>query len=189
MASGQECTGPIGSLSHDKDFIAEHVTYILTGYTVPCNGTVVAWEFRYRTSVATSVTFYPGIWNITGRRGDSTDFALIRSNRITYDPSIRNQISSVDGYQRVNLSAIDQFTAPAGSVVGLYSNFGANLLHTKSSLSTITHKSAGNHSIVTDAKIDGHVANYNISIRVHLGKASYVANCSYIKYTTCINFS
>ena len=191
VTSGQECTGPVGSLSHDKDFIANDVTYILTGhgYIVPCRKIVVAWEFCYQTSDATSVTFYPGIWRITGRRGDSTDFALVRSNRITYDPSIRFQTGGVDGCQRVNLSAIDQFTAPERSVLGLYSNFGAHLLHTYSSLSTITHKSVGNQSIVTDAKIDGHVANYNISIRVHLGKTSYVANRSYIKYTACINFS
>ena len=178
VASGQECASPIGSLSHDKDFIADNVTYILTGhgFTVPCRKIVTAWEFCYQTSGATSVTFNPGIWRITGTRGDSTDFALVQSNSVTYDPSI--QFSGVDSCQRVNLSTTDQFTAPAGSVVGLYSNVGAQLLHTNSSLSIITYKSAGNQSIVTDAKIDGNVANYNISIKVHLGKTSCVANFS-----------
>ena len=171
VVSGQECTGPIGSLSHDhSDFIAQNVTYILSGhdFTIPCRKIVAAWEFCYQTSDTTSVTFYPGIWRITGVRGDSTDFALVQSTDVTYNPS--NQNGSIKGCQRVNLSAIDQFTAPADSVVGLYSNFGAQLLHTSSSLSIITYKSAGNQSVVTDAKIDGNVANYNIAIRVHFGK-------------------
>ena len=101
-------------------------------------------------------------------RGDITDFTLVQSTGVTYNPS--NQTGSIKGCERVNLSAIDQFTAPADSVVGLYSNFGAHLLHTSSSLSIITYKSGGNQSVVTDAKTDGNVANYKIAIRVHFGK-------------------
>ena len=170
VVSGQECTGPIGSLRHDSDFIAQNVTYILSSHNfmIPCRKIVAAWEFCYQTSDTTSVTFYPGVWRITGVKGDSTDFALVQSTGVTYNPS--NQTGSITGCQRVNLSTIDQFTAPADSVVGLYSNFGAQLLHTSSSLSIITYKSAGNQSVVTDAKIDGNVANYNIAIRVHFGK-------------------
>ena len=170
VVSGQECTGPIGSLSHDSDFVTQNVTYILTGhgFMIPCRKIVAAWEFCYQTSDTTSGTFYPGVWRITGMRGDSTDFALVQSTSITYDPS--NQTSGNARCQRVNFSAIDQFTAPADSIIGLYSNFGAHLLHTNSSLSIITHKSAGNQNVVTDAKTDGNVANYNIAIRVHFGK-------------------
>ena len=125
--SGQEYTDTVGSLGHDDNIVPLVQTYILAGYTVPCSGTVVAWEFCYQRA-ATSVTFYPGIWRITGTMGGNTDYELVQSNSVTYDSSI--QTSGVDSCQRVNLSTTDQFTAPAGSVVGLYSNVGAQLLLT-----------------------------------------------------------
>ena len=109
--SGQECTDTVGSLSHDSNIITQDRTFILAGYTIACSGTVVGWEFCYRISSFTSVTFYPGIWKITGIRGSSTDYELILSNIITYDQSI--QTSGIDSCQRVNLSTTDQFTAPA----------------------------------------------------------------------------
>ena len=68
--SGQECTDTVGSLSHDSSFVTQGQTFILAGYTVPCSGTVVAWEFCYRISTE-SATFYPGIWRITGTTGGS----------------------------------------------------------------------------------------------------------------------
>ena len=41
--SGQECTDDVGSLSHDNKIVTAGQTFIFAGYTVPCNGTVVAW--------------------------------------------------------------------------------------------------------------------------------------------------
>ena len=160
------------------NIVTQVQTFILAGYTVPCGGTVIAWEFCYRLSNGLS-TFYPGIWGITGTRGgSSTDYELVQSNSITYDQSI--QTSGVYSCQRVNLSTTDQFTAPAGSVVGLYSNVGTQLLHTNTDSSITTYQFSGNQSSVTAGNDDD--VNYNIAIRVHLGKwlASYSNSDVYI---------
>ena len=70
--------------------VSEDKTYILAGYEIPANTTVVAWEFCYQKTDTTSVTFYPGIWRITPRKKDETDYDLIQSNAVTYDPSHNN---------------------------------------------------------------------------------------------------
>ena len=166
VTSGQQCTDTVGSLSHDSNIVTAAQTFILAGYTIPCSGTVVAWEFCYRIS-ATSVTFYPGIWRITGASGSNTNYELVQSNSVTYDSSI--QTSGVDSCQRVNLSTTDQFTAPAGSVVGLYSNIETQLLHTNTDSSITTYQFSGNRSSARTAGNNNDV-NYNIAIIVHLGK-------------------
>ena len=162
--SSQECMETVGSLSHDSNIVPLVRTFILTGYTVPCNGTVVAWEFCYHISSLTSVTFYPGIWRINETSVMSTDYELIQSNSVTYDSSI--QISGDDSCQRVNLSVTDQFTAPAGSVLGLFSNVGAQLLHTNTNSSVTTYQFSGNQSTVGN----NDDVNYNIAIKAHIGK-------------------
>ena len=164
--SDHDCTDIVGSLSHDSNIVTADQTLILAGYTIPCSGIVVAWEFCYRISGATSVTFYPGVWRLTGTSGSNTDYELVQSNRVTYDSSI--QTSGVDSCQRVNLSTTDQFTAPAGSVVGLYSNIGVQLLHTNTSSSITTYQFSGNQSNVRTA--GNNDVNYSIAIRAHLGK-------------------
>ena len=179
--SGQQCTDTVGSLSHDRNsnIVIMGQTYILAGYTVPCSGTVVAWEFCYRLSDATSVTFYPGIWRITGASGDDTDYELIQSNNVTYDSSIQTDSSNhINSCQRVNLSTADQFIAPAESVVGLYSNVRTQLLYTTDS--SVTTYQFGQNQISVTITDDNSGNNHNIAIRVHLGKASY------IQYTAAI---
>ena len=166
--SGQECTDTVtvGSLSHNENLVTVAQTFILAGYTVPCSGTVVAWEFCYRISNAMSVTFYPGIWRMTRMTGGNTDYTLVQSNNVTYNSSG----SALNNFpcQTFNLSDIDQFIAPAGSVVGLYSNVGTQLLHTNTDSSIIIYQFSGNKSSVrTTGNSD---VNYNITIRVHLGK-------------------
>ena len=171
--SGQECTDTVtvGSLSHDNNIVIPDHTFIFAGYTVPCNGTVVAWEFCYQISFsATSVTFYPGIWRITGTMSGNTDYTLVQSKNVTYDQTIRDpQDPNFVGCQIFNLSDTDQFTAPAGSVVGLYSNIGTQLLHTNTDSSITVYQFSGNQSSVTITGNNNDV-NYNIAIRVHLGK-------------------
>ena len=165
--SGQECTDTVtvGSLSHDNNIVTQDQTFILAGYTVSCSGTVVAWEFCYQISGAPSVTFYPGIWRITGTMSN-TDYTLLQSNTVTYDP--RGTSANTFPCQIFNLSDTDQFIAPAGSVVGLYSNVGAWLLRTNTDSSITTYQFVGNQSSVrTTGNSD---VNYNIAIRVHLGK-------------------
>ena len=164
VVSGQECAGPIGSLNHDGHVVPHGVTYILTEYVVPCSKTVVAWEFCYQISAATSVTFYPGIWRMTGMADSNTDYEIVQSNNVTYDSSIQTNDVDSNSCQKVNLSTTDQFTAPAGSVVGLYSNFPAQLLYTDSSSLITTYKFD-----FSDANNNGSV-HYNIAIRVHFGK-------------------
>ena len=164
--SGLECTDTVGSLSHDNNIVTADQTFILAGYTVPCNGTVVAWEFCYRPSIAI-VTFYPGIWRITRMTGN-TDYTLVQSNNVTYDPSVRDPQDHNVGCQIFNLSDTDQFTAPAGSVLGLYSDVHAQLLHTNTDSSITTYQFSGNKSSVRTTG-SGNDVNYNIAIKVHLG--------------------
>ena len=172
--SGQECTDTdtAGSRSHNNNIVAVDRTFILAGYTVPCNGTVVAWEFCYRFNAPASATFYPGIWRITGTTSGNTDYTLVQSNAITYDPSVRDPQDTTSDFpcQISNFSDTDQFTAPAGSVVGLYSGIQhTQLLHTNTDSSITTYQLNGNPSSVTIAGNSNDV-NYNIAIRVHLGK-------------------
>ena len=115
------------------------------------------------------MTFYPGIWRITGTRGNNRDYALVQSNSITYDAIIQTNGTSNDQCQRVNLSVTDQFTAPAGSVVGLYSGIGPQLLHTNTDSSITNYQLNGNQSSVTVSPGATDV-NYNIAIRLHFGK-------------------
>ena len=169
--SGQECTDTVtvGSLSHDNNTVTVDQTFILAGYTIPCSGTVVAWEFCYQIIGVTSVTFYPGIWRITGTSGSDTDYTLVRSNTVTYDPS--GDPANLFPCQIFNLSNTDQFTAPAGSVVGFYSNVGTQLLRTNTDSSITTYQFSGNQtSVRTTGNSDD--VNYNIAIRVHLGKCT-----------------
>ena len=176
--SNEECTGAVtaGLLNRDSKNVPQGYTYILAGYTVPCNGTVVAWEFCYQISGAGLVTFYPGIWRITGISGNSgnSDYELVQSSTITYLASINTGgIDHEKSCKRVNLSTTDQFTAPAGSVVGLYSGLGTQLLHINTSNSTTTYQISGNQSSVKNANKNDNVT-YNIAIRVHLGKYSEI---------------
>ena len=169
--SGQECTDTVtvGSLSHDNNTVIAGQTFILAGYTVPCSGTVVAWEFCYRISGA-SVTFYPGIWRITGTMSGNTDYTLVQSNTVTYDQSVRDPQDPTSSFpcQIFNLSDTDQFIAPAGSVMGLYSNVRIRLLRTNTDMSVTTSQFNGNQSSV---RISGNSnVSYNIAIKVHLGK-------------------
>ena len=169
--SSQECIDTDGFLSHDSIIVTQSQTFILAEYTVPCSGNVVAWEFCYRTSSGVS-TFYPGIWRMTGTSGnsDNLDYELVQSNSVTYDASI--QTSGIDSCQRVNLSTINQFTAPAGSVVGLYSSVTTQLLRTNTDSSITTYQFNGNQSSVSSVGSNDDV-NYNIAIRVRLGKYTH----------------
>ena len=114
--SGQECTDTvtIGSLSHDNNIVALDRTFILAGYKIPYSGTVVAWELCYQISPAASVTFYSGIWRITRTMSDNTDYTLVQSNTVTYDP--RGTSTNVYPCQIFNLSNTDQFTAPGSRI-------------------------------------------------------------------------
>ena len=107
-------------------------------------------------------------------RGNSenpnTDYELVRSNSVTYNLSVKaNSSDHISSCQRVYLTTTDQFTAPAESVVGLYSIVQTLLLHTNIDSSITTYQFSGNPSSVTMASSNNDV-NYNIAIRVHLGK-------------------
>ena len=162
-------------MSHDNNIVIVDRTFVFAGYTVPCGGTVVAWEFCYQISGATSVTFYPGIWRITGTSGSSSDYAIVRSNTVTYDQT--GNFDNIFPCQIFNLSEPDQFIAPAGSVVGLYSNVGPQLLRTNTGSSITTYRFIGNQSSVAIFANSNDV-NYNIAIRIHLGEYN---GSSYLK--------
>ena len=155
-------------MNHDSNVVPQVQIFILAGYTILCSGTVVAWEFCYRTASGLA-TFYPGIWRITGTTGSNTDYELVHSNSVTYDASINTGgIDHNNPCQRVDLSTTDQFTAPAGSVVGLYSGIGPQLLRTNTDSSVTTYQFNENQSNVTAGNNDD--VNYNIAMRVRLGK-------------------
>ena len=159
-------------MNHDSTIVPENRIFIFLGYTVNCNGAVVAWEFCYRLA-SKSVTFYPGIWRITGTSSSTTDYELVQSNSVTYDSSINTGGVDVNNpCQKVNLPTEDQFIAPAGSVVGLYSNTGElrpQLLRTNNNSSIRTYQFSGNQNGI-DNSSDVMDVDYNIAIRVHLGE-------------------
>ena len=167
VVSGQVCTPPdtVGSLDYyDEMIINQSQTYILAGYTVHCEGIVTTWEFCYQITGTSSVTFYPGIWEINGTSGGSSTYSLIQINAVTFNPSGNGSFSC----QNYTLPVTEQFTAPSGSVVGLYSNIHVQLLHTNTNSQITTYQVAGNQSSVVGES--GQDVNYSIAIRVHLGE-------------------
>ena len=157
------CTAPdtVGSLDHDEMIIGQDQTFILTGYTVQCEGIVTTWEFCYQVlGGLPSATFNPGIWERTG----GTTYSLIQSNTVTFSPSVGSTFSC----QNYTLPVTKQFTAPSGSVVGLYSNLHVLLLYTTNNSQITTYQVNGNQSSVVGGSAND--VNYNIAIRVYLGE-------------------
>ena len=159
-------------MSHDTNITTPDHTFILSGYTVPCNRTVVAWEFCYQINDEPSVTFYPGIWRITDEKNNGdTDYELIQSNAITFNLS--GTSSNTHPCQNFTLSDREQFIAPSGSVIGLYSNEGdvrPLLLCTDEMDNSITTFKFDKHKTKVKAEFDKDDVDYNIAIRVHLSK-------------------
>ena len=172
IVNSQECVDTAGSLKHDGFHVADDVTFIFADqeYEIKCERIVVAWEFCYRVLNNTStkpITIFPSIWmpNITNSR---IHYTLIQSSPVMFTPAqVRNTILC----PRIDLSTTDQFTAPAGSVVGLHSfrrRDELELLRTNKDHSSITtYRLNGNHSsvqVTNDSDI-----RYNIALRAHLG--------------------
>ena len=160
----------VGSLNYDI-IVDEDDTFILATNKIPCNRTVVAWEFCYQISNDTSATFYPGIWINRPRKGPGSEYELVRSSNVTFAPRS-------GPCQIFNLADADQFIAPEGSVIGLYSNVGSTapkLLRTDDMNNVITtFQFNRNQSSARPGKMEE--VEYNVAIRVHLGKklASYI---------------
>ena len=175
--SGQNCVDTVGSLAHNNIDVPYNQTFIFTDqdYTISCEGTVIAWDICYRIQTnEVPVTFYPGVWTVDEPKQDIISYSLLQSSNITFLPSQPHDGSSDVLCQTFNLSLADQFIAPAGSVVGLYSNtrrIQPKLLRTYRASSCITtYHYDGNQSAVqaTTTDRDANVG-YNIAIRVHLG--------------------
>ena len=183
------CTAPdtVGSVFQTGAAVIDQgQTYILTGYTVQCEGIVTTWEFCYQVLGVPSVTFNPGIWERTGSSGGDPIYSLIQSNTVTFNPSVGSAFSC----QNYTLPVTEQFTAPSGSVVGLYSSINVLLLHTTDNNQITTYQVTGNQNSVVGRSTND--VNYNIAIRVHLGKLLdlVVKSCVYILrtymyYTVC----
>ena len=108
-----------------------------------------------------------------GTSGDNTDYALVQSNNVKYDQSVHDPQDLTNDFpcQIFNLSDTDQFTAPAGSVVGLHSGIQfIQLLRTNTDSSITNYQFSGNQSSVRASNNDD--VNYNIAIRVHLSEYS-----------------
>ena len=170
VVSAQNCSDTVGFLDcNNGNPVTQNQTFILIDqqYTIPCKGHVTAWEFCYLAqNQSTNVSFYAGIWrkiNTTNHSGNITTYVQVNSNVITFLPN-----GTTYSCQRVNVSVEDQFIAPAGSVVGLYSNVGTMwslLLYTSSNITTYMFN--GNPKNVTIN--DGKMVNYRIAIKLHLG--------------------
>jgi len=131
---------------------------------------VIAWEFCYQIQRNVKLTFYPGIWKATG---DHIAYSLIQLNTVTFNHTDRSTNGS-HSCQNYTLQATDQFAVPSESVVGLYSNRGTTrplLLQTNKNDQSPTYRVHGNLSTIT-CTTDSEVVNYDIAIRVHLGKLS-----------------
>ena len=174
--TSQECMDNVGSLKHDSLHVVNDRTFIFADreYNVACERTVVAWEFCYRVlsdATANPVTFFPSIWMPSGTN-DTTHYTLIQSSPVTFTPAQVGSTTNNILCQRVNLVTTDQFTAPAGSVVGLYSiriRDELELLRTKKvQASMTTYQFYGNQSSVQVAN-DSNVG-YNIALRAHFGR-------------------
>ena len=160
-------------MGHNRTIIDEDKTFILAGYVITCSGTVVSWEFCYQISGTPSVTFYPGIWRIIRlRNNNKTNYKLVQSSKVTFDPngtSNDNHLCKI-----VTLPNTEQFTAPPGSVIGLYSNKGAErpqLLITEVNSLVTTYQVDKNKSEINKVEPnDNQDVDYNIAIRVHIGK-------------------
>ena len=179
MVLGQQCETTVGSLNHNSHIVNVGHTYILAGYTISCNSTVVAWEFCYRITGGT-ITFYPGIWRVTEIRGqkNNTDYVLVQSSSITFNPV---QVNGTDSCQTISLSTRDQFVAPARSVVGLYFKDHSQLLYTNTNDLITTYRYVGNTTSIMNAMANNNEnIHYNIAIRVHLGKILCLHICMYM---------
>ena len=195
IVNGQNCVDKVGSLAHDDiRVIADH-TFIFTDseYTVACERTVIAWEFCHGAKDnATSITFHPGIWMpVEADNNDSTKYTLVKSNTITFAVDQDSDNNNDWSCWTFNLPEADQFIAPPGSVVGLYSNITrlqSGLLRTNRSMAPTSFRFSGNHSVVNTTI--GIQTRYHIALRVHLGKSVklgsalfYLANYLYIQLT------
>ena len=174
--TSQECMDDAGSLNNDGLNVANRLTFIFADpeYQVDCERIVVAWEFCYRmldNAPAKPVIFFPGIWMPNETNG-TLHYTLIQSNHITFTPAQIGSTTNSILCPRVNLSKTDQFTAPAGSVVGMFSYIRRNepiILRTnKGGLSITTYRFDGNQSsvqVANDSDID-----YNIALKAHFGR-------------------
>ena len=162
-----ECidTVRVGSISHNSNTIPNYQTFILAGYEIPCSGTVVAWEFCYqRSTTPRTLMFYPSVW----RNRDDVNYELIHFNIVIYDPSTLE----LNQCPIVKLPRNDQFTAPKGSVVGLYSGdaplLRSSIVRGKNGETVNTYKIAGNQTSVSlNSEM---IADYSVAIKLHLSK-------------------
>ena len=106
--------------------------------------------------------------------GDNTDYELVQSTNVTFNPN--GTSSNTRPCQNFTLSDGNQFTAPSGSVIGLYSNRGKawpQLLRTDNvDDSVTTFQFNENQTSVDDTRPNRNNQDfdYNIAIRVHLSK-------------------
>ena len=165
----------VGSLKHDGVHVVNDRTFIFADrkYTVGCERTVVAWQFCYRVfsgAPANPVTFYPSIWMPSGTN-DTIHYTLIQSSSVTFIPALNTTDILCP---TVSLSTTEQFIAPAGSVLGLYSfrtrmKDKLELLRTDITQSSITtYQFFGNQSSVQ--VVNNSDVGYNIALQAHFGR-------------------
>ena len=164
--SGQNCINSawVGSIKSimNHGVISDNRTFILADYEIPCRGAVAAWEFCYQRSTRTSVTFFPAIWIGSANNG----YRLIYLSTVNYDQS---EITE-NPCHRVEFPKEYWLTVPAGSVLGLYSNVGAQLIHSNTNPELNTYQFYGYQNRVFINNYDTIDVNYHIAIRLHLGK-------------------
>ena len=149
----------VGSTDYDENIVDENTTYILTDkdYEVDCTGDVNAWEFCYQVQGVSNLTFYPGIWKKQGEK-----YSLVNSSIVTFTPT-----DGMSPCQMFIMPKTDQFQAPKGSFVGLYTNVGLTRpLLLADNDNGKTYQMSGNQSEIDTKKLTEE--EFNIAIRVHI---------------------
>ena len=159
------CTNTAGSIGFSEgSTVAQNTTYVVPAYRIPCNGTVVGWEFCHQIVNVSSATFYPSIWRL-----DGGNYMLIHSSTVSFVPYASTGLTfKCGGY---NLRVVnEEFDVHTNDMVGLYSGDSTAQILTmaSSSNSSITYSLTGNHSnfSITESEVMSEQLNVAIVAQI-----------------------
>ena len=126
----------------EGSIVTQNSTYIIPSYRIPCDGTVVGWEFCHQNVDAQTATFYPSVWRL-----DSSSYKLIHVSSVSFVPRVMGGLTfACTGY---NVLMNEQFSVLTNDTVGLYSDDNTSQILTTSNGAGISYSMAGNHSNIS----------------------------------------
>lgn len=176
FTSAQSMCGDAGSIGFSEgSTVAQNTTYVVLAYRIPCNGTLVGWEFCHQIVNASSATFYPSVWRLTGG-----NYMLIHSTAVSFVPYAPSVLTFK--CQSYNLrTASEEFDVLANDTVGLYSggdNAAQILTVAGFSDSAITYGLTGNHSNFSITASEVVSEQLNVAIVAQISKLhTYIFSC------------